>query len=244
VRILSWNAFGGNTAALAAAIAANNIDLCVLQEAKRNGNSSWYTPLRQQLPNYGLHVIPENQSIRAPNWPMSLPPADSQIRAYALLWHEATVLPLASELIDYTRDGVWGPPGRQVPNRQKAAEEGYNQRPPLKLELEFGGHVTTVFTWHAPLGLWNAWTLNMFEKSQTLANAVGPRGGAPGRTVIAADLNNPNVHPYFSKFEGLQQANSRIDYIIANTTLAKVVEIPGINLQAGFHWAMAADVTW
>ncbi|HVE67424.1 MAG TPA: endonuclease/exonuclease/phosphatase family protein [Solirubrobacteraceae bacterium] len=236
MRVLTWNAFGGSTAALAAALTANNIDLCVLQEAQVNPASPWYAPLAG-LAGYVLTPsVRENVCHALPGG--TLYPADSQVRAYAIVRRTATIpAPPEVKLVDYTTDGVWGPKTPTDPF--KAAQAGYNQRPPLRIKFPFGGFMTTLFTWHAPqVAIWNPLAVSMFDQSKALADAVAQRA------VIAGDLNTKSVAGHFGAFAGVQQQDTKIDYVLANTTLANVSEIPGINLQAGSHWALAADVTW
>jgi len=236
VRILTWNAFGGDTAALAAALTASNIDLCVLQEAQVSPASPWYASLAG-LAGYALTpgVLENEDHVLAKG---KLYPADSQVRAYAIVRRTATIpAPPVMQLVDYTKDGVWGP--STPPDPFTAAQQGYNQRPPLTIQFPFGGVATTVFTWHAPqVSIWNPLAMSMFDQSQALAGAVMQRA------VIAGDLNARSVAGHFGAFAGVQQQDSKLDYVLANTTLAKVSEIPGINLHAGSHWALAADVTW
>jgi hypothetical protein len=235
MRILTWNALGGNTAALAEVLQAKEIDLCVLQEAKVDGDDRWYEPLAT-IPGYALEPPAlENVSRQLPGG-RTLHPAEGVIRAYAIVWREETVDDVKLELVDYTKDGYWGPKTPSDPS--KAADEGYNQRPPLEIALRSDGRLTSVFTWHAPLGHWNSPCLEMFEESATLAGALR------GPTVIAGDLNTTSVAPYFAGFSGLQEAHSRIDYVLADSTCSGVKEIPGIELQAGSHWALAAEVSW
>lgn len=238
MRLLSWNVLGGNSVDLATALTAHKIDMCVLQEAKVNAADPWYVPLNT-LKGYTVRpLIPENETRKLPGG-ATLYPAESQIRAYAIVTRDATI-PVASKmtltLVNYVKDAVWGPKCPSDPF--EAAAKGYNQRTPLAIDLSFAGSPTTVFTWHAPEGPWNTTGMKMFDGSGALDNAK------THRTVIAGDLNVESVAAYFSGFAGVQQKNSKIDYVLGNTTLNDVTEIPGIDLQGGNHWAVAAEVVW
>lgn len=235
MRIVSWNAYGADQATLgelADQIPEENIDLCVLQETHA-ADDSWYDPLRE-IHGYGLRpALPENESRALPTGTIYPP---ETVRGYAIVWNAATVgLAAAPFLVDYTNDEFWGPLTPCDPFQ--ASQKGYNQRPPLAIPVVYGGSKAMVFTWHAPLDPWNGVGLDMFERSGALAEAEGA-----GLTIIAGDLNTRSVTGYFRNFTGLQQSNSKIDYVLANTALGNVTEIPGLNVYFGSHWAVAAEV--
>lgn len=237
MRIVSWNAYGADETtleSLAQQLPKEQIDLCVLQETHKT-DDSWYDPLRR-IPGYGLvPALAENESHTLPTG--TLYPADNRETAYALSYKTATVsLRGAPFLLDYTKDGYWGPKTPCDPFQ--AAAQGYNQRPPLVIPLTYNRKAVTAFNWHAPLKSANARALDMLSLSQTLAQA------RKGAAILAGDFNNESVKAVFTGFAGLQQKNSKIDYILANTELDKVNEIPGLNVYFGSHWAVAAVVSW
>lgn len=235
MRVVSWNAYGADAPtlqSLALQLPKERIDVCVLQETHVQ-NDSWYDPLRR-IPGFQLEpAIPENGNHAIPTG--TLFPPDT-VRGYAVLLNTGTVALRARPfLIDYTTDGYWGP--RMPCSPFDASQKGYNQRPPLVIPITYGGRQATVFTWHAPLDPWNGRALEMFNLCQTLAQATRSQP-----TVIAGDLNTKSVSGYFQRFAGLQQKNSLIDYILANTPLGNVTEIPGLNVYVGSHWAVAAEI--
>jgi endonuclease/exonuclease/phosphatase family metal-dependent hydrolase len=237
MRIVSWNAKGadaGKMQQLAQQLRDEEIDVCVLQEAHAQADN-WYAPL-QNLNGYELEpALPENQPRNTSAG--QLAPAGGKNDAYAVVWKTATVaLRGAPYLLDYTTDGYWGP--RMPSNKFGMEEKGYNQRPPLVIPITYQGANAMVFTWHAPQDHWNTMSLDMFGRSQELADA----GTMP--TVIAGDLNTKSVSGDFQGFVGLQQKNSKLDYILANTDLSKVTEIPGVSISGREHWAIAAEVRW
>lgn len=237
MRIVSWNAYGAPEATLRTlglALLSENIDVCVLQETHAE-NDHWYDPLRN-IRGYALvPAIAENQSIALPTGGEIHPP--QTVRGYAVLYREATAPPSARPtLLNYTRDAYWGP---LTPcSAFEAEKKGYNQRPALAVPVTYNREPAFIYTWHAPQDIWNGVALNMFSRSAFLKRA------SANHTVIAGDLNTKSVSGIFNGFAGLQQKDSKIDYILANTQLGSVNEIPGLNVSFGTHWAVAAEVSW
>lgn len=234
MRILSWNAHGGDGEALAETLAAKAIDLCVLQEAKVKADDPWYEPL-SELQGYAV-LAPQAENVCRKLPGGTLAPAEGVIRAYTVVRREATVPAAAIGLLDFTED----------PNLKEklpadpfdAAQLGYNLRPPLTIQLNFGEQPVTVFSWHAPLGHTTKTGIDLFRGSKAYSDAVA------GHAVIAGDLNVKSVAGIFIAFAGVQETNSKLDYILANTELGKVKEIGGVALKGDAHWAIAATVEW
>lgn len=243
IRAMTWNAYGGSTADLAAAVSALDVDLTVLQEAHNSPGSAFYGPLLALAPAFAVAGPFRENQVRATPSGQMLCPEPSLVRSYAVVYRTATISNVAASLVDYTAD--YHPIPASAFN---AAQAGYNQRPPLRITFTHGGQHGVVYSWHAPLLHANARALALFDRCPSLANDV-----ASGRLVlIGADMNQRSLSPQlFQAFEGLEDG---YDHLLAanavavrdlRTTGLPAVEVAHLdNLFAAPHWAVSAEIDY
>lgn len=247
IRALTWNAYGGNTANLAAAINSLNIDITVLQETRNNIGAAFYGPLTA-LAGYTVSgPFRENVSRQTPAGNV-FHPDPNLIRSYAVVSRNATVAAVAAALVDYTADGAY-----VIPNSAfNAGLQGFNLRPPLRVTFTHQGNNCIIYNWHAPLLHQNARGLQLFNGCNTLANDVA----SGDLVIIGADMNaNPLPNNRFVAFEGLADG---YDHLLATNTAGAnpvrdlrlvggvtALQIGMLNaLYAAPHWAVPARISY
>jgi hypothetical protein len=255
---MSWNVYGGDTNLMMQAMIGTvvghagvnlNLDLVVLEEAvNAPTNPHFYNPITTLTTNHGYALVGpilENIAVRViPGTTSRLYAAQGVNRSYVVLYRTAVINTVAAGLLDWLGDANLQPPN----NAFDAAQEGFNQRPPLVVTFTHSvgaaNNPMTLFAWHAPTGHYNHASLDMLNASARLANA---QLGA-GRVIIAGDLNNNDVGPWFGGFNGIQDD---LDYVMANfgatADLTGVVagSAPVLNqLWGDAHPAIAAQINY
>jgi hypothetical protein len=251
IRVLSWNALGGNSNNLANAITAMNIDITVLQETPNLALNAFYVPLNA-LVGYTLHgPIRENASRHTPAGQL-ISPDPNVIRSYAVVTRNHTIPPatVAAALVDYTADAAYAP----VPNLAfNAAARGMSLRPPLRVTFTHSGNPCIIYNWHSPIGHQNTVGLNLFDGCQTLATDIATNS----LVLIGADLNvDPLPAAYFPNFDAIADG---YDHVLAINTAPVAVPVMDIRTLPGTglaniaalnglyaypHWAVPARVRY
>ncbi len=247
IRVLTWNAYGGNTTNLATAINSLNIDVTVLQETHNQGANAFYTPLNG-LANYTVWgPYTENVTRQTPTGNNFYPDPHLR-RSYAVVTRNATVGGVAAALVDYTTDGAY-----VIPNSAfNAGQQGFTYRPPLRVTFTHNGNNCIIYNWHAPLLHQNARGLQLFDGCNTLANDLG----SGDLVIIGADMNaNPLPGNRFAAFTGLADGYDHL--LAANTVGANPVvdlrTVVGVTaMQIGYlnalyaapHWAVPARISY
>jgi hypothetical protein len=242
IRVMTWNAYGGDTSGLAAAVGSLDIDLVVLQEASASLGAAFYAPLLALAPTFEVAgPFRENQVRMTPSG-QTLAPDPGLVRSYAIIHRAATIQNVAASLVDYTID-------HPIPSSAfAAAQAGYNQRPPLRITFQHQGRHGVIYNWHAPFGLWTTRALSLFDGSRALANDV-----ASGRLVlIGADMNQRSLSSQlFQMFDGLEEGYDHL--LAANATAVRDLRTAGIqasqitllnNLFSDAHWAVPAEIDY
>ena len=244
ISVLSWNAFGGNITALANAIASLNIDFTVIQEANNNAGHAWYNPLNALVGYTVVGGIRENVGRNTPGGNL-MAPEPNLVRSYAYVYRNATIAAVNHTLVNYVTDGAY-----VVPNGAfNASQQGYNLRPPLRIDFTHNGNAVYFYTWHAPIGHTNTRGLTLVDGCQTLQTDVNTND----LVIIGADTNTVNINNYFNAFAGVQDHYDVV--IAANTAGAGVVDtrttgitLPQIGLLNALyvnpHWAVPAIVNY
>jgi hypothetical protein len=247
IRVLTWNAYGGNTGNLAIAINSLNIDVTVLQETHNQRASAFYLPLNA-LVGYTVYGPFSENAVRMTPTGNRIAYDPNVRRSYAVVTRNATVGGVACALVDYTNDGAY-----IIPNSAfTAASQGFSLRPPLRVTFTHNGNACRIYNWHAPLLHQNAMGLSLFNGCNTLAADVG----SGNLVVIGADMNaNPLPAQYFATFDGLADGYDHLlatntngaNPVVDSRTVAGITpaQVNHLNaLYAAPHWAVSADINY
>jgi hypothetical protein len=244
IRVMTWNAYGGDTEHLADAIRSLDIDITLLQEARNSPGATFYAPLLRLAPDFAVAGPFRENQVRATPAGQMLAPEPSQMRSYAVVFRTATVSNVAAALLDYTADY------RSLVPRSAfdAAAAGFNLRPPLRITFSHAGTTGVVYNWHAPLSPTNVRALALFDGCATLASDV-----ASGRlVVIGADMNDTSLAQHlFQAFEGLEDGYDHL--LAANASNVRDLRTLGIPpqqitlldaLRGDAHYVVPAEIDY